>query len=112
MLIGGGKWIVGVGFPGMVVPEGRARSRRSDANDSRTKFPISGKVLLGWHVQSYGFELGLAMPVVLGGLVFPMSATTRGLGLAKPVPAFDAAHDPSTKSLRWQRLPGGCKLSL
>lgn len=66
MLMGGGKWIVGVGFPGMAAPEGQAPARSAVANDSRTKFPISGEDLLGWHVQSYGFELGLAMPRVFG----------------------------------------------
>ena len=48
------------------MPEGQACAHSNVANDSRTKFPISGKDPLGWLMRSYGFVLGLAMPLIFG----------------------------------------------
>ena len=57
------------------------------------------KIPWGGLCRAMGLCLAWPCPLFLGCLVCPKSATTRCLGLAKLVPAFDAAHDPSTKSL-------------
>ncbi|PPS07755.1 hypothetical protein GOBAR_AA12887 [Gossypium barbadense] len=44
-----------------------SRAHRNVANDSRTRFSISGKDLLGWLMHCYGLELGLPiLPYMLG----------------------------------------------
>ncbi|PPR87552.1 hypothetical protein GOBAR_AA33150 [Gossypium barbadense] len=55
----GGESVAGGGGRGDNFPAGQARAYRNVANDSRTKFLISGKDLLGWLMHCYGLELGL-----------------------------------------------------
>ncbi|KAH1030204.1 hypothetical protein J1N35_046169 [Gossypium stocksii] len=62
-LTNGGGSVAGGGGRGVDFPAGQARAHRNVANDSKTKFPISGKDLLGWLMHCCGLELGF--------LIFP-----------------------------------------
>ncbi|PPS17154.1 hypothetical protein GOBAR_AA03423 [Gossypium barbadense] len=73
-------------------PAGQARGHRNIANDSRTRFLISGKYILGWLMHCYGLELGLPILPrhVRDALCLP---SRRPIG-ALALPAFEAARDP------------------